>query len=55
MYLPLQHNNVANVIYQNFVPKEEETCRQPNWKFYSNEQIEIWWDTKMKNPNTCLT
>ena len=48
MYLPLRHNNVANVIYQNIVPKEEEKCRQPIREFYSNEQIEIWWDTKIK-------
>ena len=29
MYLPLQHNKFANVIYQNIVPKEEKKCRQP--------------------------
>ena len=28
MYLPLQHNKVTNVIYQNIVPKEKEKCRQ---------------------------
>ena len=48
MYLPLWHNKVTNVIYQNIVPKEEEKCRQPIREFYSNEQIEIWWDTKIK-------
>ena len=48
MYLPLRHNKVANVIYQNIVPKEEGKCTQPIGEFYSNEQIEIWWDTKIK-------
>ena len=48
MYLPLQHNKVTNVIYQNIVPKEEEKCRQTIREFYSNEQLEIWWDTKIK-------
>ena len=48
MYLPLQHNKVANVIYQNIEPKEEEKCRQPIRELYSDEQIEIWWDTKIK-------
>ena len=48
MYLTLRHNKVANVIYQNNVPKEEEKCRQSIREFYSNEQIEIWWDTKIK-------
>ena len=48
MYLPLRHNKVANVIYQNNAPKEEEKCRRAIRKFYSNEQIEIWWYTKIK-------
>ena len=48
MYLPLRHNKFTNVIYQNIVPKEEEKCRQPIQEFYSNEQIEIRWDTKIK-------
>ena len=48
MYLPLQHNKVANVIYQNIVLKEEEKCRQPIREVYSNEQIEIWWGTKIR-------
>ena len=47
MYLPLRHNKVA-VIYQNNAPKEEEKCRRTIRKFYSNEQIEIWWYTKIK-------
>ena len=48
MYVPLQHNKVAIVIYQNIVPKEEEKGRQPIREFCSNEQTEIWWDTKIK-------
>ena len=48
MYLTLRHNKVTNVIYQNIVPKEKEKCRQPIREFYSNEKIEIWWDTKIK-------
>ena len=48
MYVPLQHNKVAIVIYHNIVPKEEEKGRQPIREFCSNEQTEIWWDTKIK-------
>ena len=48
MYLPLRHNKVANVIYQNIVPKGQNKCRQPIREFYSNEYVEIWWDTKVK-------
>ena len=48
MYLSLRHNKFTNIIYQNIVPKEEGKCRQPIREFYSNEQIEIWWDTKIK-------
>ena len=48
MHLPLRHNKVANVIYQNIAPKEEEKCRQPIREFYCNEQIKIWWDPKIK-------
>ena len=48
MYLPLRHNKVANVIYQNIVPNGQNKCRQPIREFYSNEYVEIWWDTKVK-------
>ena len=48
IWAPLWQNKVVNVTYQNTVPKEEEICRQTIWEFYSNEQIEIGWDTKIK-------
>lgn len=48
MYLPLRHNKVANMIYQNVVPKENEKSRRPIREFYSNGDVEIWWDTKVK-------
>ena len=46
MYLPLLNNKVA-VIYQN-TAKRRRRHRQPIREFYSNQQIEIWWDTKIK-------
>ena len=42
MYLPLQHNEVTNVIYLNIAPTEEEKCRLPIRELYSIEQREIW-------------
>ena len=48
IYLHLRHNKVTNVIYHNIAPKGEEKCRQPIPELYSDEQTEIWWDTKIK-------
>ena len=48
MYLPWRHNKVANVVYQTIHPKAEEGTRQPIRDVYSNDEGEIWWDTKIK-------
>ena len=48
MYLPWRHNKVANVVYQHIHPKADEKTRQPITEFYANEDVEIWWDTKIK-------
>ena len=48
MYLPWCHNKVANVVYQNIHPKTDEKTRQPITEFYANDDVEIWWDTKIQ-------
>ena len=48
MYLPWRHNKVAYVVYQKIHPKADEGTCQPIREFYANEDIEIWWDTKIK-------
>ena len=50
MCLPLRHNKVANVVYQNIIPKRKNKCKQPMRGFYSNEIWwgEIWWNTKVE-------
>ena len=47
MYLPLRHNKVANVIYQNIIPKVSANDRLPIREVYINKHVEIWWDTKI--------
>ena len=48
MYLPWRHNKVANVVYQTIHPKAEEGARQPIREIYADEDVELWWDTKIK-------
>lgn len=48
MYLPWRHNKVANIVYQNIHPKTDEKTRQPITEFYANDNVDIWWDTKIK-------
>ena len=36
------------VVYQKIHPKADEGTCQPIREFYANEDIEIWWDTKIK-------
>ena len=48
MYLPWRHNKVANVVYQAIHPKADERTRQPITEVYSSNEVEIWWDTKIK-------
>ena len=53
MYLPLRHNKVANIIYQNLVTKNSTSERQPIQDVYTDENIEIWWDTKINTLRKC--
>ena len=48
MYLPLRHNKVFNVVYQNIIQKYSEKARHPIQSYYANERIEVWRDTKIK-------
>ena len=49
MYLPLRHNKVAKVIYQNIIWKNENKLKSPPIvDKYSDDEKEIWWDTKIK-------
>ena len=48
MYLPWRHNKVANVVYQSIHPKTDGKSRQPITEVYSDDDVEIWWDTKIK-------
>ena len=53
MYLPMRHNKVCNVVYQNIIQKESTKKRQPIQTYYANEEIEVWWDTKIKTLTKC--
>ena len=53
MYLPLRHNKVCNVVYQNIIQKGSETKRQPIQSYYSNDDIDVWWDVKLKTLTKC--
>ena len=53
MYLPWHHNKVANIIYQNVIPKNDENKRQPIRESFANTDIEIWWDRKIKTLKKC--
>ena len=50
MYLPLRHNIVCNVVYQNIIQKDTEKAIQ---SYYANERMEVWWDTKIKTLTKC--
>ena len=53
MYLPWCHNKVANIIYQNVIPKNDGNKRQPIRESFANTDIEIWWDRKIKTLKKC--
>ena len=48
MYLPWRHNKVANVVYQTIHPKAKDGVRQPIREVYTDDDVELWWDTKVK-------
>ena len=53
MYLPLRHNKVANIIYQNLITKSTNADRQPIQEVYTDDNKEIWCDTKIDTLTTC--
>ena len=54
MYLPMRHNKVCNVVYQNIIQKDGENKRHPIQTFYANDEIEVWWDTKINTLTRCI-
>ena len=48
MYLPIRHNEVAKVIYENLISRETKASTKSIQEVYANEDKEIWWDTKIK-------
>ena len=52
MYLPIRHNEVAKVIYENLISSETKVPMKSIQKVYSNADKEIWWDTKIKTSPT---
>ena len=53
MYLPMRHNKVCNIVYQNIVQKDDTRKRQPIQSYYANEECEIWWDRKIETLTSC--
>ena len=52
MYLPIRHNEVAKVIYENLISSEKKVPMKTIQEVYSNADKEIWWDTKIKTSPT---
>ena len=48
MYLPWRHNQVANIVYQKIHPKADEGAWQTIREVYTTDEVEIWWDIKIK-------
>ena len=48
MYLPVRHNEVARVVYENLISKETKVRMKSIQEVYSDDEIELWWDTKLK-------
>ena len=40
--------NLANVIYQSIHPRTNQNTRQRITELYTDDRIEIWWDTRIK-------
>ena len=53
MYLPLRHNKVCNVVYQNIIQKGSEKKRQAIQSYYSNDDIDVSRDVKIKTLTKC--
>ena len=46
--MPWRHNKVLRIVYQAIHPKADEKCRQSIVEFFASEEVNIWWDTKIK-------
>ena len=49
MYLPARHDQIAKEIYRMLITPDEN-AKVPILDSYSTENIDIWWDTKIKVP-----
>ena len=49
MHLPVRHNKVAKIIYVSVIQRNDIDNRMiPLQEKYTDEFVEIWWDTKIK-------
>ena len=53
MYLPIRHNKVANIVYQNIIQKSNKGDRHPIQETYVDNNIEVWWDKKITTLTPC--
>ena len=49
MYLPLRHDQVAKDIYRKLITPDEK-AKVPILEVYSDDDTEIWWDTRISLP-----
>ena len=49
MYLPVRHDQVAKEIYRKLITPDEN-AKVPIHDSYSTDDIDIWWNTKIKTP-----
>jgi len=49
MYLPIRHDQVAKEVYRKLITPDEN-AKVPIRESYSTNEIEIWWDMKIKTP-----
>ena len=49
MYLPVRHDQVAKEIYRKLITPDEN-AKVPILDSYSTDNIDRWWDTKIKTP-----
>ena len=53
MYLPIRHNKVANIVYQNIIKKSTKGDRHPIQDVFVSDDIEVWWDKKITTLSPC--
>ena len=49
MYLPERHDRVAKDVYRKLI-SSDENAKIPILETYSTDNIDIWWDIKIKTP-----